>query len=360
MITCCTTQGTLLRAMWWPKWEGNPKKRGICICIGKGNSLQYSCLKNPMDRGALQAQSVGHDDWLSMYMYSWFTLCIGETNTPLYSNYTPTEINFKKKRADPTSRAHSLIILEKAKFPTWKALLRLPRSQRAPLKTGFIPVPCTLLSAATAWCCLCPEPFPGLSRVPLPGPAANHPNFWSWEPFSQFIISSYFSNLITFCLFSHSVMSNSLWSHGLLHARLPCPSLSPGVYSNSCPLSQWCRPTISSSVIPCSHLQSFPASGPFPMSQLFVSGGQSIGASASVLPMNIQDWFPLGWTGLISLLSKGFSRVFLMTFLMTSSQFKSINSLALSLLYGPTLTSVHDHWKNHSFDYTELCRQCLC
>ena len=99
-------------------------------------------------------------------MYSWFTLCIGETNTPLYSNYTPTEINFKKKRADPTSRAHSLIILEKAKFPTWKALLRLPRSHRAPLKTGFIPVPCTLLSAATAWCCLCPEPFPGLSRCP--------------------------------------------------------------------------------------------------------------------------------------------------------------------------------------------------
>ena len=100
---------------------------------------------------------------------------------------------------------------------------------------------------------------------------------------------------------------------GLQHARPPCPSPTPGAYSNSCPLSWWCHPTISSSVVPfSSHLQSFPASGSFQISQLFASGGQSIGVSAStsVLPMNIQDWFPLGWTGWISLQSKGLSRVF--------------------------------------------------
>ena len=113
--------------------------------------------------------------------------------------------------------------------------------------------------------------------------------------------------------FSNSVMSHSLWPHGLQQARLPCPSPTPGVYSNACPLSWWCHPTISSSVVPfSSRLQSFPTSGSFPMSQLFVSGGQIIGVSAStsVLPMNIQDWFPLGWTGWISLQSKGLSRVF--------------------------------------------------
>ena len=100
--------------------------------------------------------------------------------------------------------------------------------------------------------------------------------------------------------FSRSVVSDSLQHHGLHHARLPCPSPTPRVYSNSCPLSQWCHPTISSSVILFSHLQSFPTSGSFQMSQF----------SASVLPMNIQDWFPLGWTGWISLQSKGLSRVF--------------------------------------------------
>ena len=93
-------------------------------------------------------------------------------------------------------------------------------------------------------------------------------------------------------------------------ARLPCSSPTLGAYSNSCPLSQWCHPTISSSVVPFSCLQSFPASGSFLMSQLFTSHGQNIGVSASVLPMNIQDWFPLGWTGWISLQSKGLLRVF--------------------------------------------------
>ena len=112
--------------------------------------------------------------------------------------------------------------------------------------------------------------------------------------------------------FSHSIMSDSLQPHGLRHTRLPCPSPTPGSCSNSCPSSQWCHPTISSSVVPFSScLQSFPASESFPMSQ-FTSGAQSIrvSASASVLPMKIQDWFPLGLTGLIFLQSKELSRVF--------------------------------------------------
>ena len=124
---------------------------------------------------------------------------------------------------------------------------------------------------------------------------------------SEFL-ESHFSSVQFIC----SVMSNSLWPYGLQHARIPCPSPTPGVYSNSCPLSPWCYPAISSSVIPFStHPKSFPASGSFPVSQLFASGDQGIGVSAStsVLPMNIQDWFPLGWTDWISLQSKGHSRV---------------------------------------------------
>ena len=121
----------------------------------------------------------------------------------------------------------------------------------------------------------------------------------------------YRTDLLLF--FSCSAVSNSLWAHRLQHARLPCPSPNPRACSNSCPLSWWCHPTISSFVVSFSFcLQSLPASGSFQMSQFFASGGQRIGvsASASVLPMNIQDWFPLGWTGLISLQSKGLSRVF--------------------------------------------------
>ena len=113
--------------------------------------------------------------------------------------------------------------------------------------------------------------------------------------------------------FSRSVVANSLWPPWTQHAMPPCPSPIPGVYPNSCQLGWWCHPTISSSVIPFSSCpQSFPASGSFQMSQFFASGGQSIrvSASASVLPMDIQDWFPLGWTGWISLQSKGLSRVF--------------------------------------------------
>ena len=124
-----------------------------------------------------------------------------------------------------------------------------------------------------------------------------------------------YRNKLLFLQFSCSVMSNSLRPHGPQHARPPCPSPTSGVYPNSCPLSQWCHPTISSSVIPFSCLQSFPTSESFQMSQLFASGGQSFGVSAStsVLPVNTQDWSPLGWTDWISLQSKGLSRVFSIT-----------------------------------------------
>ena len=145
--------------------------------------------------------------------------------------------------------------------------------------------------------------------------------------------------------FSHSVTSDSLWPHGLWYARLPCPSPALGAYSSSCLSSWWCHLTISSSVVPFSScLQSFPASGSFQMSQFFTSGCQSIGVSASawVFPMNIQDWFPLGWTGWISLQSKGLSRVF------SNTTVQNTNSSVFSFLYSPTLTSIHDCWKNHS------------
>ena len=126
-------------------------------------------------------------------------------------------------------------------------------------------------------------------------------------------IPNWSTGTLLLLLFSNSVVSNSFQPHRLQHASPPCPSPPPGVCSNSCPLSWWCHPTISSSVIPFSScLQSFPASGSFPMSQLFASGGQRIGtsASASAFEMNIQDWFPVGWTGWISLQSKGLSTVF--------------------------------------------------
>ena len=131
--------------------------------------------------------------------------------------------------------------------------------------------------------------------------------------------------------------------HESQHTRPPCPSPTPRVYSNSCPLSWWYHPTISTSVVPFSScLQSFPASGSLQMSQLFALGGQIIGvsASASVLPMNIWNWFPLGWTGWISLLSKGLSRI------SSNTTVQKHHSLALSFLYSPTLLSIHDYWKN--------------
>ena len=133
--------------------------------------------------------------------------------------------------------------------------------------------------------------------------------------------------------------------------KLPCPSLSPGVCSNSCPLSQWCYLGISSSVTPFSSCpQYFPASGSFPMSRLFTASGQNIGASASasVLPMHIQDWFPLGLTGLL-LQSKGLKSLL--------QHHNSKASVLQCSAFWPTLTSVHDYWKNHSFNYTDLCQQ---
>ena len=138
------------------------------------------------------------------------------------------------------------------------------------------------------------------------------------------------SNHFTSVQFSCSVVFDSLWPHGLQHVRLPYPSPTPRAYSNSCPSSRWCHPTLPSSVIPFSScLQSFPSSGTFPMSQFFASGGQRIGvsASASVLPMTIQDWFPLEWTGWISLLSKGLSRVFSNTTLQKHQFFATQPSL---------------------------------
>ena len=152
--------------------------------------------------------------------------------------------------------------------------------------------------------------------------------------------------------FSRSVMSDSLRTHESQHARPPCPSPTPGVYSNSCPSSWWRHPAISSSVVPFSSCpQSLQASGSFPMSQLFTWGGQSIGvsASASVRPMNTQDLSPLGWTGWISLQSKGLGIAVSLQSQESSPtpQFKSINFSALNFLHSPTLTSIRDHGKNH-------------
>ena len=162
-----------------------------------------------------------------------------------------------------------------------------------------------------------------------------------YDPWSFYIFPDPYS-----VQFSSTVVSNSLWPHGLQHTKFPCPSLAPRACSNSCPPSRWCHPTISSTVVPFSScLQSFPTSGSFPMSWFFPSGGQQMGASASslVLPMNIQDWFPLGLTG-----SPCSPRDYQES--SPTPQFKSISFSALSLLYGPTLTSIHDYWKNHSFD----------
>ena len=152
--------------------------------------------------------------------------------------------------------------------------------------------------------------------------------------------------------FSCSVVPDSLRPHGPQHARLPCLSPTPRVHSNSHPSSRWCHPTISSSVVPFSSCpQSFLASGSFQMSQFFASGGQSIGvsASASVLPVNTQDWSPSGLTALIHLQSKGLSRLFSKT-TVQKHLLHSGPTLYGPTSYGPTLTSIHDYWKNHSLD----------
>ena len=152
-------------------------------------------------------------------------------------------------------------------------------------------------------------------------------------------------------------MSNFLWPHGLQHARSPCSLPTPRVYSNSCPSSWWCHPAISSSVVPfSSYPQSFPASGSFPMSQLFAWGGQSIGVSilASVLPMNTQGWSPLGWTGWISLQSKRLSRVFSNTTVQKHQFFSS------QPFHSSSLTSVHDCWKTHSLTIWTFVGKVMC
>ena len=161
-----------------------------------------------------------------------------------------------------------------------------------------------------------------------------------WDKHKE--IQTYTRHNQTVSQFSCSVTSDSLRPHEPQHARPPCPSPTPEVHPNPCPLSWWCHLTISSSVVPFySCLQSFPASGSFQTSQLFTSGGQSIGVSAStsVPPMNTQDWSPLGWTGWISLQSKGLSRVFSNTTVVKHQFFGT-----------QLLTSIHDYWKNHSFD----------
>ena len=184
--------------------------------------------------------------------------------------------------------------------------------------------------------------------------------------FSWFMFSAFYLNLpkltriaikfssrssIIFIMFSRSVRSNSLWPHRLQHIMLSCPIPTPRACSNPCLSSHGCHPTISSSVVPFSScLQSFPASGSFPMSQFFASGGQSIRASswALVPPMNIQDWFPLGLTGWISLQSKGLSRVF------SNTTAQKHQFFSIQFLYGPTLTSIYDYWKNNNFDYMDF------
>ena len=156
-----------------------------------------------------------------------------------------------------------------------------------------------------------------------------------------FLIIFWFSNCQCFTQFSCTVVFNSLGPDWLQLARLQCPAPDPRACSNSCPSSQWCHPTISSSAIPFySCLQSFPASESFPVSQFFSSGGLSykVSASASVLPMTCEDWFPLAWIDLTSLQSQGFSRVFFNTTV------QKINCSMFSFLYTPTFTSIHDYW----------------
>ena len=178
--------------------------------------------------------------------------------------------------------------------------------------------------------------------------------FWTFIRCIHIKFSYVFLRINSFCCCCSVAKSClTLCDCGLQHVRLPCPSLSPRVCSNSHSLSRSCHPTISSSGIPFfSCLQSFPTSGSFPMSQLFTSGGQSIrvSASASVLP-NIQGWFPLGLTGLIYCCPRYSQKS------SPAPQFKNINSSALSLLYGPALTSICDYRKNYRFDYLDLCQQ---
>ena len=190
---------------------------------------------------------------------------------------------------------------------------------------------------------------PMMPHLAMVSPAWNHiHSSVVTKPPSRAALTGSWLKLAAWTLFSSAAQS-CLALCDPMNCSMPGlpPSPTPGAYSNSGPLSQWCHPTISFSVVPFSSCpQSFPASGCFPMSQFFVSGGQSIGVSASalVLPMNIQGGFPVGWTGWVSLLSKGLSRVFSNTAAQKHQFFGS------QLSFSPTLTSIHDYWKNHSLD----------
>ena len=184
---------------------------------------------------------------------------------------------------------------------------------------------------------LCATPWTAAHRALL-STEFSRQEYWSGLPFP--------SQLLESVQFSHWVMSDSLRPMNRSMPGLPVYHQLPEITQNSCPLSWWCHPAISSSVIPFSSCpQSLPASGSFPMSQLFAWGDQSIGvsASASVLPMNTQDWSPLGWTGWISLQPKGLPRIF-------NTTVQKHQCFGISFLHSPTLTSIHDHWKNHSLD----------
>ena len=265
---------------------------------GNCNPLQYSCLENPMDGEDWEAAVHGvTKSWtLTEWLHFHFSLsCIGE------GNGNPLQCSCLENPRD--GRAW------------WAAVYGVTESR-------------TLLKQLSSMAVISSSSIFNFSRWKIP--------YRKWVRFSW------------------SGISVSLWPHGLQHARPPCPSPTPRVYSKSYPLSRWYHPTISFSVIPISsHVQSFPASGSFQMCQFFTSGSQSIGVSASapVLPMNIQNWFPLdGLAG--SPCCPRDSQEFPPT-----PQFKSINSSEISFLYSPTLTSIHDYWKEHSFDYIDLCWQ---
>ena len=233
-----------------------------CIGEGNGNPFQCSCLENPRDRGAW---------WAAIYG-------VAQSRTRL-------------KRL-----SSSIVDLQCAKFCCIAKWFSYTYSMYNILCIIFFS---TILSQDTEYS----------SQVQI----LTLPVAWIWTSLCLCEVGILIGVPTLSLQFSCSVMFNSLWPSGLQHTRLPCPSPTPRACSNTCPLGQWCHPTISSSVVPFSScLQSFPASGSFQMSLLFASGGQSIGVSAStsVLPMNIQDWFPLGWIGCISLQSKGLSRVF--------------------------------------------------
>ena len=197
--------------------------------------------------------------------------------------------------------------------------------------------------------------WPPVAKSQLIGKDPDARKDWGWQekPVTEDEMVGWHHQLsghVQFSSVSQSCLT--LWPHEPQHARPPCPSPTPKVYSNSCPLSRWCHPTISSSVVPfSSHLQFFLSSGSFLMNQFFTSSGQGIGisASTSVLPMNIQDWFPLGWTGWISLQSKRLLREYWER-LFSNITVRKHQFFCAQLFYSLTLTSIHDYWKNHSLD----------